>query len=90
MLPVYRKELRKILLEKVEWMHEMKKDSYYRKIMKTRQDLIDVDGYDWMEATEATIHRRMFLLNKLFTEQAKEIWMKELVRKNTQVVEKWV
>ena len=88
MLPVYRKELRKILLEKVEWMHEMKKDSYYRKIMKTRQDLIDVDGYDWMEATEAAIYRRMFSLNKLFTEQAKKIWMKELVRKNTQVVEK--
>ena len=69
MLPVYRKELRKILLEKLEWMHEMKKDPYYRKIIKTRQDLIDVDGYDWMEASEAAIHRRKFLLNKLFTKQ---------------------
>ena len=47
----------------------MKKDPYFRKILKTRQDLIDVDGYDWMEASEAAIHRRKFLLNKLFTEQ---------------------
>ena len=69
MLPVYRKELRNILLNKLEWMHEIKKDPYYRKIMKTRQDLMDIDGYDWMEATEAAIHRRKFLLNILFSEQ---------------------
>ena len=69
MLPVYRKELRNILLNKLEWMHEIKKDPYYRKIMKTRQDLMDIDGYDWMEATEAAIHRRKFLLSKLFSEQ---------------------
>ena len=69
MLPVYRKEVRNILLNKLEWMHEMKKDPYYRKIMKTRQDLMDINGYDWMEATEAAIHRRKFLLNKLSNEQ---------------------
>ena len=69
MLPVYRKELRNILLNKLEWMHEIKKDPYYRKIMKTRQELMDIDGYDWMEATEAAIHRRKFLLNILFSEQ---------------------
>ena len=50
-------------------MHEIKKDPYYRKIKKTRQDLMDIDGYDWMEATEAAIHRRKFLLNILFSEQ---------------------
>ncbi|XP_031571410.1 uncharacterized protein LOC116305604 [Actinia tenebrosa] len=43
MLPVYRKELKKVLLEKLELMHTLKKDPYFRKIMKTRQELMDTD-----------------------------------------------
>jgi len=35
LLPVYRKELRKVLLEYLQWMHAMKKDSTFRKVMET-------------------------------------------------------
>ena len=56
-------------MEKLEWMHELKKDRYYRKIMKTRNDLIDTGDYDRREATEAAIHNRKFLLNRLFDEE---------------------
>ena len=35
LLPVYRKELRKVLLEYLQWMRAMKKDSTFRKVMET-------------------------------------------------------
>ena len=56
-------------MENLEWMHELKKDPYYRKVMKTRNDLIDTGDYDSREATEAAIHNRKFLLNRLFDEE---------------------
>ena len=52
LLPVYRKELRKVFLEFLQWMHAMKKDPTFRKVMETRQDLKDTEGYDWLESTE--------------------------------------
>ena len=69
LLPHYRKELRKILMEKLEWMHGMKKDPIYRRIMQTKNELIDIGEYDRREATEAAIHARKFLLNRLFSEE---------------------
>ena len=41
LLPVYRKELRKVFLEFLQWMHAMKKDPTFRKVMETCQDLKD-------------------------------------------------
>ena len=78
MLPVYRKELRHVLMERLEQMHEMRRDPFYKKIVKTREDLMNNDDYDWYEATEAAIHARKFLLNKLFHEQ-------ELPQENNEV-----
>ena len=69
LLPVYRKELRKVLLEYLQWMHAMKKDSTFRKVMETRQDLKDTEGYDWSESTELAIDKRKFLLNRLIVKQ---------------------
>ncbi|CAH3041205.1 unnamed protein product, partial [Porites lobata] len=66
LLPVYRKELRKVFLEFLQWMHAMKKDPTFRKVMETRQDLKDTEGYDWLESTELAIDKRKFLLNRLF------------------------
>ena len=63
LLPVYRKELRKVFLEFLQWMHAMKKDPTFRKVMETRQDLKDTEGYDWLESTELAIDKRKFLLN---------------------------
>ena len=69
LLPVYRKELRKVFLEFLQWMHAMKKDPTFRKVMETRQDLKDREGYDWLESTELAIDKRKFLLNRLFVKQ---------------------
>ena len=33
MLPVYRKELRKVLLEYLTWMHDIRKDAFFKEIM---------------------------------------------------------
>ena len=69
LLPVYRKELRKVFLEFLQWTHAMKKDPTFRKVMETRQDLKDSEGYDWLESTELAIDKRKFLLNRLFVKQ---------------------
>ena len=71
LLPVYRKELRKVLSEYLQWMRAMKKDStFFRKVMETQKDLKDAEGFDWLESTELAIDKRKFLLNRLFGQQA--------------------
>ncbi|KAL9979642.1 hypothetical protein ACROYT_G017332 [Oculina patagonica] len=49
LLPVYRKELRKVLLEYLQWMHAMKKDSTFRKVIETKNELKDTEGYDCVQ-----------------------------------------
>jgi len=69
LLPLYRKELRKVLLEYLQWMQAMKKDYTFQKVMETQKDLEDTDGFDWLESTELAIDKREFLLNRLFVKQ---------------------
>ena len=63
LLPLYRKELRKVFLECLQWMRAMKK------VLETQKDLKDTDGFDWLESTELAIDKRKFLLNRLFVKQ---------------------
>lgn len=77
MLPIVRKELRNILTEKLEWLHAMKRDFYFQKIMKTRNELLDTGDYEWLEATKLAIHQRKFLLNDLIIPQYLEDNSKE-------------
>ena len=69
MFPVYRKELRKVLLEYLQWMHAMAKDSTFRKVMETQKELKDTEEFDWLESTELAIDKRKFLLNRIFVKQ---------------------
>ena len=69
LLPLYRKELRKVLLEYLQWMRAMKKDYTFQKVMETQKDLKDTDGFDWLESTELAIDKRKFLLNRMFVKQ---------------------
>ena len=69
LLPLYRKELRKVLLEYLQWIRAMKKDYTFQKVVETQKDLKDTDGFDWLESTELAIDKRKFLLNRLFVEQ---------------------
>ena len=56
LLPVYRKELRKVLLEYLQWMRAMKKDSTFRKVMETQKDLKDTEGFDCRDGIDRTSH----------------------------------
>ena len=69
LLPVYRKELRKVLLEYLQWMRAMTKDSTFRKVMETQKDLKDTEGFDSLESTELAIDKQKFLLNRLFAKR---------------------
>ena len=69
LIPVYSKELREILFEELKWIHHLRRDPTYKKIMATKRNLMDVEDYGWEEATESAIHQRKFLLNKLFVKQ---------------------
>ena len=61
LLAVYRKELRKVLLEYLQWMRATKKDSIFRKVIETQKDLKDTE-VDWLESTEVAIDKRKLLL----------------------------
>ena len=69
LLPVYRKELRKVLVGNLQWMRAMKKDPTFKKVMETQKELKDTEGYDWLESTELAIDKRKFLLNRLYEKQ---------------------
>ena len=69
LVPTYRKELREVLLEQLKWVHYLKKDPIYHQVMETKQNLIDSENFGWLEATESAIHKRKFLLNKLFEKE---------------------
>ena len=66
LLPVYRKEPRKVLSENLQWMRAMEKDSTFKKVMETQKELKDSEGFDWLESTELAIDKRKFLLNRLY------------------------
>ena len=69
LLPLYRKKLRKILLEYLQWMRAMKKDYTFQKVIETHKDFKDTEGFDWLESTELAIDKRKFLLNRLLVKQ---------------------
>ena len=66
LLPVYRKELRKVLLENLQWMRAIEKDPTFKKVMETQKERKDSEGYDWLESTELANDKRTFLLNRLY------------------------
>ena len=69
LVSVYRKELRKVLLENLQWMRAMKKDPTFKKVMEKQKELKDTEGFDWLESTELAIGKRKFLLNRLYEKQ---------------------
>ena len=69
LLPLYREDLKDVLLEELKWIRTLKKDSIYQQVVATRDELMAEKGYDWLESTQLAIHDRRFLLNRLFKEQ---------------------
>jgi len=50
-------------------MHEIKKDPSFRKVIQTRQEFIDTEGYPALESTDLAMDQGKFLLNGLFVKQ---------------------
>ena len=69
LLPLYREDLKDVLLEELKWIRALKKDPIYREVVATRDKLLAEKGYDWLESTQLAIHERQFLLNRLFKER---------------------
>ena len=69
LVTVYKKELRKVLLENLQWMRAMKKDPTFKKVMETQKELKDTEGCDWSESTELAVDKRKFVLNRLYEKQ---------------------
>ena len=69
LLPVYRKELRKVPLENLQWMRAMKKYPSFKKVIETQKELKDTEEFEWLESTELAIDKRKFLLNRLYQQQ---------------------
>ena len=63
-LPQLQREARHIYLDKLKWIREMRKDPINRKVMETKQNFMDEDGFDGEEALEAAVKKRKFLLNR--------------------------
>ena len=60
LVPVHRKELRKVFFENLQWMRVMKKDPTFKKVMETQKELKDSEGFDRLESTELAIDKRIY------------------------------
>ena len=65
LLPKLTKELEDIYVERLLWMSHMRKDPIHKKIMQTRDNLIDVDFLDQEEALYSEVEKRKFLFKRL-------------------------
>ena len=52
-LPELQKELKSIYLQRLQWIQQLKKDPVHKKIMQTRDALVNDDDFDPEEAMEA-------------------------------------
>ena len=66
LLPVYRKGLRNLYLHYIKWYRVLRTDPVHKKVMKTLREFMEDDDMDYMEAAEAAINKRKYLLNRLF------------------------
>ena len=65
MLPKLQKELENIYMERLVWMRQLKKDPVHKKIMHTKDALVENDDFDPEEALEAAVDKRKFLITRL-------------------------
>ena len=65
MLPKHQKELENIYMERLVWMRQLKKDPVHKKIMHTKNALVENDDFDPEEALEAAVDKRKFLIRRL-------------------------
>ena len=64
-LPKLQKELENIYVERLVWMRQLKKDPVHKKIMHTKDELVENDDFAPEEAMEAAVDKRKFLIRRL-------------------------
>ena len=64
-LPKLQKELENIYMERLLWMKQLKKDPVHKKIMHTKDTLVENDDFDPEEALEAAVDMRKFFIKRL-------------------------
>jgi hypothetical protein len=69
LLPKLTKQLEDIYVERLLWMSHMKKDPIHKKIMQTRDNLIDADLLDREEAFYSALEKRKFLFKCLLEKE---------------------
>jgi hypothetical protein len=60
-----RRNWKNIYMERLDWMRQLKKDPVHKKIMHTKDELVENDDFDPEEATEAAVDKRKFLIRRL-------------------------
>ncbi|XP_078382313.1 uncharacterized protein LOC144664999 [Oculina patagonica] len=60
LLPLSRRRLRRIYLERLKWTHRIKRDALHREVMKTLRRFINKDDMDFDEAAESAVEKRKF------------------------------
>ena len=68
MLPIYRKVLTKLFVDKVLWFRAMKRDPIFKTVKRTASDLIDLEDYDGEEAWKSAVNKRKFLFDRVLRE----------------------
>ena len=63
-LPELQKELESIYLQRLQWIQQLKKDPVHKKIMETKDALVNDDHFDQEEAMEAAVNKRKFLIKR--------------------------
>ena len=65
-LPVLQKEARQVYLQNLQWIRQLRKDPIHKQVMETKQTFMNNDKFETEEATEAAVHKRKYLLKKIF------------------------
>ena len=63
-LPKIQKELEIIYMERLLWMQQLKKDPVHKKIMQTKDPLVNDDDFDPEEAMKAAVNKRKILIKR--------------------------
>ena len=68
MLPIYRKVLTNLFVDKVLWFRAMQRGPIFKTVKRTASDLIDLDDYDGEEAWKSAVNKRKFLFDRVLKE----------------------
>ena len=58
------KELASIYFQRLQWIQQLKKDAVHKKIMQTKNALVNDHDFDPEEAMEAAVNKKKFLIKR--------------------------